>query len=65
VAHYRLEFVHESADQVMRVARAFDDALNGRMDHAALRKQLQIISPEGVTEGSLFVPANYLEVSKL
>ena len=62
IEHYRLEFVHETADQVVHIANAFAEALNRRMDHADLRKQLQRVSPQGITEGSLFVPENYLEV---
>jgi putative protease len=63
--HYRLEFVHETPDQVIHVAQAFADALNGKLDDADLRKRLQQASSEGITEGSLFVPENYLEVPHL
>jgi putative protease len=56
VRHYRLEFVHESAEQVARVARAFGEALAGRTGAAELARQLQRIAPQGTTEGSLFVP---------
>jgi putative protease len=62
IEHYRLEFVHETADQVTHVVQAFDDALSRRMDHTALRSRLQRLSPQRITEGSLFVPENYLEV---
>jgi putative protease len=65
IEHYRLEFVHETANQVVHVANAFKAALNGKLDHVELRSQLQRISPEGITEGSLFVPGNYLEVPSL
>jgi len=65
VEHYRLEFVHETAGQVERVAMAFDDALHGRMDVAALKIELHRLSPQGITEGSLFVPENYLKVPSL
>jgi putative protease len=57
IAHYRLEFVHESAEQVARVARAFDEALHQRLEYSELRNQLLRISPQGITEGSLFIPA--------
>jgi len=65
IEHYRLEFVHETADQLTRAANAFNAALNGKLDHAELRNQLQRISPQGITEGSLFVPENYLEVPSM
>jgi putative protease len=65
IEHYRLEFVHETADQVMHVAHAFAAALNGKLDHVGLKKELERVSPQGITEGSLFVPENYLEVPSM
>jgi putative protease len=65
ILHYRLEFVHETADQVAGVSHAFADALAGRLDRAGLRNQLYRLSPQGITEGSLFVPENYLEVPSM
>ena len=62
INHYRLEFVHETAGQVVHIANAFADALNRRLEPADLRKQLQRVSSQGITEGSLFVPENYLEL---
>jgi putative protease len=56
IAHYRLEFAHETADQVTRVTEAFDAALDRRFDAAELRTRLKRLSPQGTTEGSLFVP---------
>ncbi len=65
IEHYRLEFVHETADELTRIAQVFAEALNGKLDHAQLRTQLQRIARQGITEGSLFVPKNYLQLSKL
>jgi putative protease len=59
IRHFRLEFVHESADQVRRVAAAFGSALAGDMTPQELTCELSAIAPEGVTEGSLFVPSGY------
>jgi putative protease len=61
----RLEFAHESAEQVERVARAFDDMLAGRKSARDLAQELQRIAPEGTTEGSLFVPEGYLTLPVL
>jgi U32 family peptidase len=62
IRHFRAEFVHESADAVIRVAEAFqdafEDALAGRLSTADLHRRLERASPRGVTEGSLFVPAS-------
>lgn len=59
IRHFRLEFVHESAEEVLRVTTAFQSALAGDLDAARLGKELKRIAPAGVTEGSLFVPADY------
>jgi putative protease len=62
IRHFRAEFVHESADAVIRVAEAFhdafEDAFAGRLSPADLHRRLEHASPRGVTQGSLFVPAS-------
>jgi hypothetical protein len=55
IRHYRLEFVHESGEQVRQVAAAFRGALDGGLSATELKQPLQRITPQGVTEGSLFV----------
>ncbi len=62
IRHFRLEFVHETGAQVSAVTEAFRSALAGRIGSRALAKQLQSSIPQGVTEGSLFVPGDYLEL---
>ena len=62
IRHFRLEFVHESGDQVRRVVEAFDSTISGGMTSLQLAGELKAIAPEGVTEGSLFVPKAYLEL---
>jgi putative protease len=64
IRHFRLEFAHESAAQVMAIAQAFDDALGGG-EGRDLAQRLGRIAPAGVTEGSLFVPSNYMELPVL
>ena len=60
IRHFRLEFVHESADQVGRNTRACSErALAGEIVLAQLNRELKSIAPEGTTQGSLFVPSNY------
>jgi putative protease len=59
IRHFRLEFAHESAEQVARVTRAFASALAGRTTAAQLVRELKQIAPQGTTEGSYFVPNNY------
>lgn len=60
IRHFRLEFAHESARQVGEVFRAFQSALAGESSAAELACKLKRASPEGTTEGSLFVPSDYL-----
>jgi putative protease len=55
IRHFRLEFVHESAEQLIRVTEAWQAALDGRITAAALTNQLRRAAPQGVTEGSLLV----------
>jgi putative protease len=59
IRHFRLEFVHESADEVQRVTAAFQAYLTGKKNASQLASELKRYAPEGVTEGSLFVPAGF------
>ena len=65
IRHFRLEFAHETASQVTRVSKSFRDALNGRISATQLAHEWKRIAPQGVTEGSLFVPANHLALTVL
>ena len=65
IRHFRLEFVHESADELRRVYEAFDDALGGRSPARELARRLRAIAPQGTTEGSLLVPSDYLKLTVL
>ncbi len=62
IRHFRLEFVHESGDELRRVYEAFDDALSGRSPSRELARRLRALSPRGTTEGSLMIPADYLSL---
>ena len=65
VVHYRLEFVHESAQTVQQVAAAFASYFSGQITSAELDQSLRASVPQGTTEGSLFVPEDYLRVPVL
>jgi putative protease len=58
VRHLRIEFVHESAKQVERLTEVFARTLAGYRTYEQLGQELKRISPQGTTEGSLFVPAS-------
>ncbi len=62
IVHYRLEFVHETGAQVRKVASAFTAYFAGRVSSLELDQRLARIVPNGITEGSLFVPDDYLSV---
>ncbi|MBC7810946.1 MAG: U32 family peptidase, partial [Burkholderiales bacterium] len=62
IVHYRLEFVHESAETVRQVSAAFKSYFSGKINAATLDQRLQKVAPEGITEGSLFVPDDYLKL---
>jgi U32 family peptidase len=62
IRHFRLEFAHESADQVQAVVRAFDLTLQGSMTPHKLVAELRKSAPQGTTEGSLFVANDYLQL---
>jgi putative protease len=65
ISRFRLEFAHESPEQVTGVTRAFDAALAGRLNAAELARELRKHTPQGVTQGSLFVPDSYLTLPVL
>jgi putative protease len=62
IRHFRLEFVHESAEEVKEISRVFASALAGDLSSQELAVRLKKIAPQGTTEGSLFVPADYLKL---
>ncbi len=62
IAHFRLEFVHETGAQLLAVAEAWREALDGRLAPAELGRRLARCAPQGATEGSLFVPAGYTAI---
>jgi putative protease len=65
IRRFRLEFAHESGEQVTRVTRAFEDVLAGRAAARDLSARLGRLAPFGITEGSLYVPEGYLTLPVL
>jgi putative protease len=65
IARFRLEFAHESAEQVTAVARAFADVLAGRISARDFAARLPRLAPQGVTEGSLYVPEGWRQLPVL
>ena len=65
IRHFRIEFVHEQARQVREVVGAFQKTLAGEMPLEHLEHTLKQLAPQGITEGSLFVPLDYSRVPQL
>jgi putative protease len=65
IQHFRLEFAHEKGAQVGQVARLFARALAGEITATQLGRELKGIAPEGTTQGSLYVSADYLRLPVL
>jgi putative protease len=61
ISRFRLEFAHESAEQVTGVTRAFMQSMQSTPRE--LSERLRKIT--AVTQGSLFVPENYLTLPVL
>jgi putative protease len=60
ICHFRIEFAHEGAEDVLAVTRAFAQTLRGTQSCAQLAQQLKRLAPQGTTAGSLFVPLSEL-----
>jgi putative protease len=65
IRHFRLEFAHETGTQTRAVIAAFASRLSGRSTSEQLARELRRATPGGTTEGSLFVPSNYLTLPVL
>jgi U32 family peptidase len=51
--HFRVEFVDESADEVARTLRAYENLFAGRTSGAELWRELKLLNQMGVTRGQL------------
>jgi len=65
IRRFRLEFAHESAEQVALVTRAFAETLAGQRTAGELTRALERAAPHGITQGSLYVPEGYLTLPVL
>lgn len=63
IHHFRLEFVHETAPRVQSITEAFSNFLDRRINAIQLSAQLKKLAPEGITQGSLFVPQELVSIS--
>ena len=65
IQHYRIEFVHQSPQQVCGITGAFRDYFDTAINASQLGSTLNQHSPQRTTQGSLFVPKDYKELIQL
>jgi U32 family peptidase len=65
VSHYRIEFVHQSGEQVQSIAGAFDQFFSRRITESTFDKTINANSPQHTAKGSLFVPREYKQLVQL
>jgi len=58
IGHYRVEFTHETAGQVRRIAQVYLRAIRGDLSPDHLAAELRALVPAGITEGSLIIPGS-------
>ena len=63
--HFRVEFVHESAEQVTEIVAGFGSLFAKKITPAQLGKTLQQFAGQGITQGSLFVPEGFKNLVQL
>ena len=63
--HYRVEFVHEKAEQVAAIVNGFGELFAKKISPAQLGKTLQQHAGQGTTQGSLFVPEGFKKLVQL
>ena len=65
IRDFRIEFVHHSADQVAAITMAYQKFFGKQLSADQLDQELQLNSPQGITEGSLYVPDDYRQLIQL
>jgi putative protease len=65
IRNYRLEFVHETAEQVAAIAESFGRFFHGLATESEVETVLAKNLSFGTTEGSLFVPKNFQDLIQL
>lgn len=63
--HFRVELVHQDAEQTTGIISAFAAFFTGSIMSAELTQQLEQYSGQGTTEGSLFVPNGFKDLVQL
>lgn len=65
ISHFRLEFVYQTPAQIVAIASAFRDHLDGKSEADDLARILTENSPQNTTKGSLFVAPDFKSLVQL
>ena len=65
ITNFRLEFVHQTPEQIITIANAFGSYLAGDSNAKILQTLLSTVSPQGTSEGSLYVPEGFKNLVQL
>lgn len=65
ISNFRLEFVHQSPQQVRDIASAFQNYFQGNLSLPKFEQTLRDHSPQQTTAGSLFVPDDFKQLVQL
>ena len=65
IRDFRIEFVHHSAHQVAAIVEAYQMFFDKQLSAEQLDESLKANSPQGITEGSLYVPPDYQQLIPL
>ena len=65
ISNFRVEFVHQTSDQVAAITAAFGEFLTGASSVEQLESTLAAASPQDITQGSLYTPAGFKKLIQL
>lgn len=65
ISNFRLEFVHETLEQVQQITQTFQKFLRGEINSQSLEQEINRHATTGTTDGSLFVPKDFKQLVQL
>ena len=65
ISNFRVEFVHQTPEQVAAITKAFGEFLSGDCSVEQLGTALETASPQSITQGSLFAPGGFKKLVQL
>ena len=65
ISNFRVEFVHQTPEQVAAITKAMGEFLSGTSSVEQLETELAEASPQSITEGSLYAPRDFKNLVQL